>query len=469
MNTRNNKLLDAISPVSIDNRFDIIMKYIYARDYHLNVDSLWSEELYIEHIRSFNGFIEGTGSEKLGKDEFINSFIETLQSIETNGFNSTFGKIPLGSDNTPTNGAHRLAACILHGKKPDFEPLQALGPVYDYKFFADRGLAHKFLDQTAIEYSKLEKNSFLLFIFPSINEITNDGMKIIENVGEVIYKKEISLTITGQTRLMRQLYKGENWVGAIDDEYSGAQRKAKWCFQGKNDVQIFLLKSNLDALIQAKLEFRELYGMGNHSIHSTDTQEETIRISQQVFNKNSIHFINNAKEKGFSKYTELLTAYKGWLKESDVDQDHFCIDTSTVMAAYGMRDSRDLDYINLGEGTLDCPNAEIGNHNSELQYHPATKDEIICNPSCHFYYDGVKYASLDIIKEMKKNRNEVKDRHDIQLIDSFLKGKSEPTILLLKIKIRKMCTKTYVLSRLRDLKLLLQMLKLKLTHKIKNG
>ena len=256
---------------------------------------------------------------------------------------------------------------------------------------------------------------------------------------------------------MRQLYKGENWVGTERDDFSGAKRKAKWCFQNKNKVKVLLLNSSLDKLTQAKLDFREIYGLGKHSIHSTDNHEEVIRIAQQVFNDNSIHFINNSKEKNFSTYSTLIKEYQEWLKKFNYDEEIFCLDGSVTMAAYGIRDSRDLDYIHLGEKQIDCLNKELGNHNYQLKYHPINKAELILNPNNYFYYDGVKYITLDIVKKMKTKRNELKDRHDIQLIEAFLSGKKEPFILTFKIKLRKVATKTYVFSKLRDIKLFMQM------------
>ncbi len=450
----------------LENRFDVIIKYMYAKSCEINTESTWFKELYIEHIRVFNGFIEENNTKKLGKDDFIKAYEIILNSINDKGFDPSFGSIPLGIDNTPLNGAHRLAACLFYGKNPLFKKEKISSPVYDYKYFKNRGIQEKYLDSVAIEYCKLNKNSFLVFIFPSINELTNEAKSIIKNAGKVFYKKDISLTKTGQIILMRQLYKNEKWLGNDKDDYAGAKRKAKWCFQGKEKLQVFVIRSHLESLTKAKLDIRKLYGMGNHTIHTTDTHEESIRLAQQVFNLNSIHFMNNAKIKNFPKYSELLTHYKVWLKSLAINEEFLCIDGSSVIAAYGIRDSRDLDYINFGDYEIDCTNHEIDNHNSELHFHPTSKDEIIFNPENHFYYDGLKYASLNIIKKMKKNRNETKDRYDIQLINSLLEGKKEPLLLLIKIKARKVFTKTYILSKLRDFKLFVKMIYLIVSHRI---
>ena len=47
-----------------------------------------------------------------------------------------------------------------------------------------------------------------------------------------------------------------------------------------------------------------------------------------------------------------------------------------------------------------------------------TIDDIIYNPKNHFYYNGIKFASLDIIKALKTRRGEEKDKVDVELINT---------------------------------------------------
>ena len=50
--------------------FDVIIKHIYAKHLNFNTKSTWAKDLYIDHIKVFNGFIEDDGSGKLGKEQF---------------------------------------------------------------------------------------------------------------------------------------------------------------------------------------------------------------------------------------------------------------------------------------------------------------------------------------------------------------------------------------------------------------
>ena len=99
------------------------------------------------------------------------------------------------------------------------------------------------------------------------------------------------------------------------------------------------------------------------------------------------------------------------------------------MSAYGIRDAQDLDFIHHGYDDIQIENIDISSHNSELHYHVKNKDEIIFYPNNYFYYDGVKFATLKIIKEMKKKRNEYKDIKDVNMINSFLEKKYSRKVL----------------------------------------
>ena len=93
--------------------------------------------------------------------------------------------------------------------------------------------------------------------------------------------------------------------------------------------------------------------------------------------------------------------------------DNTVITGSTVLALYGLRDCKDLDFIYYN-------NAPSDSHNQYLETHyKLTLDDIVNNPLYHLYYNGFKYVSLDVIKNMKMIRNEPKDVVDVNLIEKM--------------------------------------------------
>ena len=38
----------------------------------------------------------------------------------------------------------------------------------------------------------------------------------------------------------------------------------------------------------------------------------------------------------------------------------------------------------------------------------------------YFYFNGFKFVTLEVIKQIKNNRNEFKDKNDLKLIDTII-------------------------------------------------
>ena len=65
-------------------------------------------------------------------------------------------------------------------------------------------------------------------------------------------------------------------------------------------------------------------------------------------------------------------------------------------------------YLHKDNKKLSLDNTGV--HDSKwLTYYHLEKDTIIYNPEHHFYLNGFKFATLDVVKKMKENRGEEKD------------------------------------------------------------
>ena len=77
---------------------------------------------------------------------------------------------------------------------------------------------------------------------------------------------------------------------------------------------------------------------------------------------------------------------------------------------YHLRLARDIDYLHKDDKKLSLE--KTGVHDGKwLTYYHKHKDEIIYNPSNHFYFNGFKFSTLNILKKMKENRGEPKKRN----------------------------------------------------------
>ena len=373
-------------------RLDVVIKYLYAS----NLSSKYYKDAYKEHIRVWNNFCENktSGRKKSGFESFDNIFKSIINNVVDE-------PVPVNPEGHIANGAHRLAAALYH-KRPinvrdtyesENYPIRA-----DYQYWEHREFPNHIIKRTAVEYAKLKPNTHVVCLFPIAHTRIDEVMDIMNQYCNIFYQSKVELNATGQLGLMKEIYFVEGWANE-----QGIKRKGDQCFMGKSEATFVLIDAkNLETVKEMKNEIRKLFNVGNHSVHISDFHEDAIRISKTVFNDNSIRFLNTRKNVSFPKYNELIASAK--------PNDNTAITGSSVLSLYGLRDCKDLDRIYYNDAPADS-------HNQYLETHyNLSLDDIINDPRCYLYYQGFKYVSLDIIKNMKISRNEPKDVKDVELI-----------------------------------------------------
>lgn len=137
------RLLDILPLVK--NRFDVKIKYLYARDLESGITDSIFKDIYKEHLRVWNGFYEKDPL-KTSFNEFDKSFKRTLKSIKEDGFVEHESLIPVDLETWyPVNGAHRLAACILYNKPVYLKLGDHPCERYNESFFRKRGLSEEII------------------------------------------------------------------------------------------------------------------------------------------------------------------------------------------------------------------------------------------------------------------------------------------------------------------------------------
>lgn len=429
--------MELIKPVEIflkNRRFDLIFKLLYLK-YHFLYKSgtNFFEDLYCEHIRAFNGFSEGFPSDgipKNSKEEFLKSFNENFENIKNHGFDIKKSVLYLGEGDELYDGSHRLAICALLNINA-YAKREKIEEYYDYKFFNDRNINSFYADYAVLEYVKFNLNSYVV----NLHSATDPKMdSVVESIllqfGFIYYKKEINLTFDGYVNIKKLSYGfdsegADSWIGHESNGFAGARNHAENSM-GNHPLRVFIfICDDLEKVKTAKQKIREIYNIGNFSIHINDTHDEAIELTQTYFNENSLFILNN---RPYNFVPANIDAYikeiKHYAKYRNIDLETFCASGSTPLGVLDIRKCRDFDLLNCSDNIDKFNNPNISSHDSELSYYPYNKVEIIMNPKHHFYYKGVKFITLSILSEMKKNRNEKpKDVQDIMLINNFIKGK----------------------------------------------
>lgn len=125
-------------------RYDVFIKYYYVQAYITKENYELAKEIYLNHIKSFNNFIEPDGRKK-GPQEFIENFNNLIDNIKSTGINKTI--VPVTKNGEIIDGAHRLAIALYLNLKIQFAVFNLLDANYNKEFFISRGFH--------IEYAKI--------------------------------------------------------------------------------------------------------------------------------------------------------------------------------------------------------------------------------------------------------------------------------------------------------------------------
>lgn len=422
------------------NRFDLAFKLLYLSLLSKNKDL--AEEIYFYDIRSqtHGKFSEYGNEEKDSLNKYIQEFEHTFSSMQTNGFDANKSLIPLATDRSIFNGAHRIASAIYLEEEIKCIQLDQQPHTADFHFFYNRNVPYQTLDQVAIKFIEYAKNVHLAFLWPSGIGFKEEAEKKFSNI---VYKKEIRLSPKGGYNLLFELYKHMDWIGTTKNEFSGIKQKLIECFPNFESFTVIAFQADsLDEVRKIKEEVRQVYNIGFSSIHITDTKEEAMRISKLIFNDNGLHLLNYAEPLKYPTIYEKLDAFGEFLELNGISKEDVVLDGSLVLSVYGIRKNEDIDYLVDINDRIKENSSIFELHDSELKYHEQEKNDLLYNPNFYFQFRGFKFISFTQLYIMKKNRGEEKDINDCNIMDAFFNdnklkefiARSQQTLFYLKIK-----------------------------------
>lgn len=403
------------------NRFDLAFKLFYLRMIKLNPDLAC--EVYLEHIRAFGlgRYFEAGREDKAGKEAFVNQFEDISSDIQNNGFDSERTVIPLSINGVACNGSHRIASAIVAKHAICTVKTTEADPCFDYRFFQSRNVSTDILDLAAREMVQCSQQSFIALVWPSA---LGHEEEIVRLLGRVFYKKDVSLNFNGAKNFLTQVYASERWIGTPEQNFSGAYSKQVECFQNKQPLRVYaFFADDVENATEIKKKIREIFGIGNSSIHTTDTHAEAVSLTSLLFNDRALHFLNYAKPNRFSSFRHQLLKYKKFLEREAIYPESVVLDSGMVLAAYGLREASDIDFLCADQRSNSIASEGIENHETELHRHSIGKLSLIYDPRYHFEFSGVKFVAFKQLYVMKKRRAELKDRIDVSMMEALIENK----------------------------------------------
>jgi hypothetical protein len=280
-------------------------------------------------------------------------------------------------------------------------------------------------EKDILKFVENSQNTYTISIFDSKNKNMDVIKGIINKKVKVIYEKEIEFTELGCLNYIITIYRYEKWIGSRENEWNRAKQDVPRRFKKSRFLKMFIVSAdNLSQVVECKKEIREIYKEGNYPVHANDTHSETWDIVSTLVNKKSLDFLNNVKYPCYENFNNMMCEFKGLIPinmRSDI-----CVSSSAVMSLYGLRDCKDFDFLTLNQTYIKYKSSRLSSHESVLNFYEPDKKEIIYNDQYHFYFCGVKFSTLEIVKNHKINRlkhlrnDNTKDKKDIQLINSLL-------------------------------------------------
>ena len=401
----------------VSNRIDLIAKLKYIESIDKNINTSFYKDLYKETLSCFSDgtFKEPGNKNKNSFDSYVKSFNKMIKDIKNNGFDNNKSIIPVSLNNVIYDGSHRVAICAYYNKKLDIGILPFKDINYDLNYFKNKYLDEKYLDYLCLEYSKLKKDIHLICIWPSCDKkIQKDISTKVSNNFKVVYEKDVSFNYNGLKNFMIQVYKDEKWIGNINNKYKGINTKVNNCFGSNNTKFIIIEEKDNNKIKKFKEDIRKDIGLGNHSIHTTDSRNDNLL--NIILNNNTIKFFNKADMYKYKDVYKKIDKAKLIFNKNKIDTNNILIDGSSILSLYGLRDSNDIDLLVKDESL----NKYFDIHNNELYLYDKELDDILYNPDNYIYFEGLKYISLDLLKYKKEKRGEKKDKKDIELIDLVL-------------------------------------------------
>ncbi len=387
-----------VSPESLvsGRRFGVTFKHLYAQHYLIGAKSSYPEKQYRTHLSAMTN---GSGREEDGSkhcaDDFVTAFNSILDSVRSNGFRAD-RPVPVDGELTAIDGGHRIAAALATNTPVPVVRFRRQAVPYTASMFKDA-------DRAAVEYCKLRPSARIMVLF---------GENVPQPPSPVYTKRFRLPSATAQDNLITELYLGESWLGHSAQGFTGAAGKARPCFARGDLVTVLIVDMPQSEVIRHKDEIRAATGVRD-TVHATDAHAETLRVARVILHDPSIAFLYRP-HKHMPRLAALLDEYKSCI--GSTDQDLLCVDGSATMAAYGLREPADLDFLHAIPITY---SGNVSSHNEYSAFYPIHKDDIIFDPANYFWSRGIKCASLDIVRRVKQVINEPKSLVDLKLMEGL--------------------------------------------------
>lgn len=412
---------DAKEVLNRSSRLDLIIKYHYAKHFLSESHHLqFYRELYSSHIRAFNGYFEDS-PRKESLEDFLSAFHVLISNMAKHGFSGQEEPLLVNRDAQLIDGAHRLATAASLGLQVPTRVTTVQAP-YDDNFFRRKGLS-EWAIREAIRL-RIRDNPWarLLIAYPIAHSLTSQRIRETASMAGVVIGSvsERRVTLNALANIKRMAYESElhDWIGRDEDGFAGAHAHARQS-GGSGKLRVFALHvDSPDALVEAKERLRAEVGVGNFSIHTTDSHAEACALGDVLFSTNGYDLLHRRNaQRDCAKFNSLVDSLSSELRERGISSDDLILVGSAPMGLLAIRAPRDLDFLATISDSRDWNLTCADSHSEYLEWYGTAGNKLIADPRLHYWFRGVKVIATQPFLKMKAIRREwPKDFLDIARI-----------------------------------------------------
>ena len=166
--------------------------------------------------------------------------------------------------------------------------------IVDYQYFLNRAVPPPLVESAVSTLLEFGEDFYICFLWSSGKRHWKAAYNLFS---QVVFQKDIHLTLNGATNLLYECYKHMEWIGDAKTRYRGLRQKLIECFpvDFSCKIVIFQEQGGISKVREIKEKVRQINNIGYSSIHISDTKSEVIRLSSYLLNANSFHFLNYAR------------------------------------------------------------------------------------------------------------------------------------------------------------------------------
>lgn len=443
----------------IPERLDLVVKYLYIKAKIEGENFEYFKNLYIKHINKRTGgkqyiyeYIDGKHipkSIKTNVDDYLNDFDKLIDSFISNGFNKEYF-IPIsGMNRLLLDGSHRASCSLYFNESPFVKIENRLGKKWDYIWFKINDFKEDEINNILNTYIELKiKNIFAFILWSPVEEHWDNIEREIMKNRKIVFSKDYTFSVSGFKEIVYEVYSYEFGIKLpenIDKKLMYLKEygpKLRLIFLEIEKPQYIEMRGGkiCNQILNIKNEIRDKYDSIVEkekfiTIHTTDNAEHSEHLRRIFMSSKNLKDLNRRRMNSYREvFLEWLEEYIATLDEWGISVNDCCIVGSGPMEVLGIRDSTDIDFIlhsNIRDKLFDekskalSENVDVvhkGYHEYNNDFNPISDDDIIMNSNYHFYFRGLKFVNIEIVRDRKANHKRPKDVTDIGLIDKFIKN-----------------------------------------------